>query len=58
MPGFMLLGLALGRKLKLNRYLLHTTLRADNVTNTRYQTMVNRAMPPRSYSFSLRFTIP
>ncbi|WP_164891174.1 TonB-dependent receptor plug domain-containing protein [Botryobacter ruber] len=57
MPGFTLLGLSVGKQFKLGRHQLHTTLRTDNATNTRYQTMVNRAMPPRSYTFSLRYII-
>ncbi|TXK26422.1 TonB-dependent receptor plug domain-containing protein [Pontibacter qinzhouensis] len=58
MPGFTLLGLALGRQFRFGPGNLHCTLRADNVTNTEYQTMVNRAMPPRNYTLNLRFIIP
>ncbi|WP_187262532.1 TonB-dependent receptor [Pontibacter beigongshangensis] len=57
MPGFALLGLALERQFKLGTGSLHTTLRIDNSTNTEYQTMVNRAMPPRAYTFNLRYVI-
>ena len=58
MPGFALLGLALSKQFKIGPNHLQSTLRVDNATNTEYQTMVNRAMPPRSYTLSLRFIIP
>ncbi|CAM3485204.1 TonB-dependent receptor [Pontibacter korlensis] len=55
---FTLLHLALSRRLQLGQNTLHFTLRSDNVTNAEYQTMAYRAMPPRGYTFSLRFIIP
>ncbi|GAB3541071.1 TonB-dependent receptor plug domain-containing protein [Pontibacter brevis] len=55
---FLLLQLALSKKLQLHQNTLILTLRADNVTNAAYQTMISRAMPPRGYTFSLRFIIP
>ncbi|MCX2738456.1 TonB-dependent receptor plug domain-containing protein [Pontibacter anaerobius] len=55
---FILLNLALSRKLQLGQNTLLLTLRSDNVANTEYQTMAYRPMPPRSYTFSLRFIIP
>ncbi|MCJ8166873.1 TonB-dependent receptor [Pontibacter sp. E15-1] len=56
--GFLLLQLALSKKLELWETPLLLTLRSDNVTNTVYQTMAYRAMPPRSYTFSIRFSLP
>ncbi|MDX5480424.1 MAG: TonB-dependent receptor [Hymenobacteraceae bacterium] len=58
LDGFLLLNLALSRKIRLKQNMLLLTLRSDNVTNTEYQTMAYRAMPPRGYTFSLRFIIP
>ncbi|WP_345159295.1 TonB-dependent receptor plug domain-containing protein [Pontibacter saemangeumensis] len=58
LDAFLLLQLALSRKLQLRQNTLLLTLRADNVTNAAYQTMAYRAMPPRGYTFSLRFIIP
>ena len=55
---FLLLQLALSKRLPLRQNTLILTLRADNVTNAAYQTMIARAMPPRGYTFSLRFIIP
>ncbi|WP_161889959.1 TonB-dependent receptor plug domain-containing protein [Pontibacter russatus] len=55
---FLLLQLALSRKLKLQDNTLLLSLRADNVTSAEYQTMAYRAMPPRGYTFSIRFIIP
>ena len=55
---FLLLQLALSRKLKLKENTLILSLRADNVTNSEYQTMAYRAMPPRGYTLSIRFIIP
>jgi iron complex outermembrane receptor protein len=58
LDGFLLLQLALSKKLQVRQNTLLLTLRSDNVTNAEYQTMVSRAMPPRGYTFSLRFIIP
>lgn len=58
LDGFILLNLALSRKLQLGQNTLLLTLRSDNVTNAAYQTMAYRPMPPRGYTFSLRFIIP
>ncbi|PRY10716.1 iron complex outermembrane receptor protein [Pontibacter ummariensis] len=58
LDSFLLLNLALTRKIKLQQNTLLLTLRTDNVTDEVYQTMLNRAMPPRGYTFSLRFIIP
>lgn len=58
LDNFLLLHLALGRKLQLGPNTLLLTLRSDNLTNAAYQTMAYRAMPPRGYTFSLRFIIP
>ncbi|ARS37366.1 TonB-dependent receptor plug domain-containing protein [Pontibacter actiniarum] len=58
LDSFLLLHLALTRKLQLGQNSLLLTLRSDNVTNAAYQTMVSRAMPPRGYTFSIRFIIP
>ncbi|TPE44858.1 TonB-dependent receptor plug domain-containing protein [Pontibacter mangrovi] len=55
---FTLLNLALSRKLQLGPNTLLLTLLSDNITNTAYQTMAYRPMPPRGYTFSLRFSIP
>ncbi len=55
---FILLHLALSRRLQLGQNTLLLTLRSDNVTNAEYQTMAYRPMPPRGYTFSLRFIIP
>ncbi|MBC5992885.1 TonB-dependent receptor plug domain-containing protein [Pontibacter cellulosilyticus] len=55
---FMLLDLALSKRLQLHTHNLVLTLRSDNVTNATYQTMAYHAMPPRGYTFSLRFIIP
>lgn len=55
---FLLLQLALSKKLQIRQNTLILTLRSDNATNTEYQTMAYRAMPPRGYTFSLRFIIP
>ncbi|SFG92284.1 TonB-dependent receptor plug domain-containing protein [Pontibacter chinhatensis] len=58
LDSFMLLNLALSRRLQLGSNTLLLTLRSDNLTNAAYQTMAYRAMPPRGYTFSLRFIIP
>jgi len=58
LEGFLLLNLALSKKIPIQQNTLWVALRADNVTNQVYQTMAYRAMPLRSYTFSLRFTIP
>ncbi len=58
LDSFILLNLALSRKLQLGQHSLLLTLRSDNMTNAAYQTMAYRAMPPRGYTFSLRFIIP
>ncbi|GHA69570.1 TonB-dependent receptor [Pontibacter akesuensis] len=55
---FLLLNFALSKNLSLGQHRLLLTLRADNATNAVYQTMAYRAMPPRGYTFSLRFIIP
>nr|WP_255709867.1 TonB-dependent receptor [Pontibacter harenae] len=55
---FLLLNLALSKKIQLRQNTLILTLRSDNATNSVYQTMAYRAMPPRGYTFSLRFIIP
>ncbi|WP_439881291.1 TonB-dependent receptor plug domain-containing protein [Pontibacter sp. MBLB2868] len=55
---FMLLNLALSKELSVGPNRLVLSLRSDNVTNTVYQTMAYRAMPPRGYTFSIRFLIP
>ncbi|OKL39002.1 hypothetical protein A3841_03370 [Pontibacter flavimaris] len=55
---FILLNLALSRRLQLGPNTLLLTLRSDNLTNAAYQTMAYRAMPPRGYTFSLRFILP
>ncbi len=55
---FLLLQLAVSKKLQLRENTLLLTLRADNLTNTVYQTMAYRAMPPHGYSISLRFIMP
>ena len=58
LDGFVLLDLALSKRLKLQNNTLILSLRTDNLTNTVYQTMAFHAMPPRGYTFSLRFIIP
>ena len=55
---FILLDLALSKRMKLQNNTLILGLRADNLANTVYQTMAFHAMPPRGYTFSLRFIIP
>ncbi|MHA6246562.1 TonB-dependent receptor plug domain-containing protein [Pontibacter sp. CAU 1760] len=55
---FILLQLALSKKLQLHQNSLLLTFRADNVTNSVYQTMAFRAMPLRGYTINLRFIIP
>ncbi|QCR23512.1 TonB-dependent siderophore receptor [Pontibacter sp. SGAir0037] len=58
LPHFALLNLSLGKQFKLGQNKLLATARVDNATNTDYKTMQNLPMPGRSYTFSLRFTIP
>jgi iron complex outermembrane receptor protein len=58
LDAFLLLQLALSKKLQIRQNTLYLTLRSDNVTNAEYQTMVSRAMPLRGYTFSLRFIFP
>lgn len=58
LDSFLLLHMALSRKIQLGPNSLQLTLRADNLTNEAYQTMAYRAMPPRGYTFSLRYTLP
>lgn len=55
---FLLLNLALTKRLQLGPNALLLSLRSDNATNAEYQTMAARAMPPRGYTFSLRFILP
>ncbi len=55
---FILLDVALSKRLQLHKHALVLTLKSDNVTNAEYQTMAYHAMPPRGYTFSLRFIIP
>ncbi|WP_242920839.1 TonB-dependent receptor [Pontibacter liquoris] len=58
LAAFALLNLWVGKQLKLQNNTLALTARLDNATNAVYQTMENRAMPPRSYTLSVRFLIP
>ncbi|MEJ8801035.1 TonB-dependent receptor plug domain-containing protein [Pontibacter sp. H249] len=55
---FILVDVALSKRLQLKQQIIVLTLRSDNVTNTDYQTMAYHAMPPRGYTFSLRLIIP
>ncbi|MBC5774129.1 TonB-dependent receptor [Pontibacter sp. KCTC 32443] len=58
LDGFILVNAALSKQLLLGQNRLILTLRSDNITNKVYQTMAYRAMPLRSYTFSLRMLIP
>ncbi|NDK56113.1 TonB-dependent receptor [Pontibacter fetidus] len=58
LESFILINAALSKQLHLNQCKLILSLRTENITNTVYQTMAYRAMPPRGYTFSLRFIIP
>ncbi|MEJ8757931.1 TonB-dependent receptor [Pontibacter sp. H259] len=58
LDGFILANAALSSQLLLDKSRFILTLRSDNLTNEVYQTMAYRAMPGRSYTFSLRFLIP
>ncbi|GAB3827009.1 hypothetical protein GCM10028895_38730 [Pontibacter rugosus] len=58
LDSFLLLNLAVSKELQLGQSKLQLALRADNVTDSDYQTMAYRAMPPRGYTLSLRFIIP
>ena len=55
---FMLVNAALSRQLQLGPGKFIFTFRSDNITGEVYQTMAYRAMPLRSYTFSLRLLIP
>ncbi|GAB3199033.1 TonB-dependent receptor plug domain-containing protein [Pontibacter aydingkolensis] len=55
---FILLDLVLSKKLQLQKSQLILTLRSDNVTSATYHTMAYHAMPPRGYTFNIRFIIP
>ena len=55
LPGYQLLGLGIGYRLSINQQPLQLQLRADNVLNTRYQTIPFFAMPGRSFELQLRW---
>jgi vitamin B12 transporter len=58
LDGFLLLNAAVSRKITVRKSTLIVGLRSENITDTDYQTMAFYAMPPRSYTFSLRILIP
>lgn len=55
---FLLLDVALSKKMQLQKNTVIFSLRSDNATNVVYQTMAFHAMPPRGYTFSFNLIIP
>lgn len=54
LPGYLLLQAGLSRQFQVGRLRLTALLQGFNLTNARYQTYAERAMPPRSAMVSLR----
>ncbi|MFD2512891.1 TonB-dependent receptor plug domain-containing protein [Pontibacter locisalis] len=58
LDNFLLLNLALSKKMAIGQNTLILGVRSENVANTVYQTMAYRAMPPRSWALNIKFIIP
>lgn len=57
LPGFALLNLRLNKSFALWKTTSALSLRVNNLLNTEYQNIANRAMPGRNYELSLQFKI-
>ena len=55
LPSYVLNNLKIGKKVKLKSVELSTYFKVDNLFNIQYQAVLWRAMPGRSYEFSVRF---